>query len=71
MAAGFEGIVYRSAQHYGQDCFALFGPSLEALALVRRERLPLWKLLWLVTAFAGLLLVVASQMPAFSHFLGA
>lgn len=41
MAAGFEGIAYRSAQHYGQDCFALFGPSLEALALVRRERLML------------------------------
>jgi hypothetical protein len=41
MAAGFEGIAYRSAQHYGQDCFALFGPALEALALVRRERLML------------------------------
>lgn len=27
-------------------------------ALVRRETLPLWKLLWLITAFAGLLLVV-------------
>ena len=24
--AGFSGLVYRSAQHFGQDCFALFDP---------------------------------------------
>lgn len=28
---GFDGIVYRSAQHYGQDCHALFGPALTHL----------------------------------------
>lgn len=33
---GYEGVVYRSAQQYGQDCLALFGPSLSALKLVRR-----------------------------------
>ncbi len=39
---------------YNVQPFLLVGLA----ALVRRERLPLWKLLWLVTAFAGLLLVV-------------
>lgn len=28
---GFDGIVYRSAQHHGQDCHALFGPALTHL----------------------------------------
>lgn len=28
---GFDGIVYRSAQHHGQDCHALFGPALSHL----------------------------------------
>lgn len=39
---------------YNVQPFLLVGLA----ALVGRERLPLWKLLWLVTAFAGLLLVV-------------
>lgn len=39
---------------YNVQPFLLVGLA----ALVRRERLPLWKFLWLVTAFAGLLLVV-------------
>ena len=34
MAAGFEGIAYRSPQHYGQDCFALFGPALQSLGVI-------------------------------------
>lgn len=33
---GFEGVMYRSAQQYGQDCLALFGAALGALKLVRR-----------------------------------
>ncbi len=41
MAAGFEGIAYRSPQHYGQDCFALFGPALQSLALAWRHPLML------------------------------
>lgn len=40
-AAGFEGIAYRSAQHYGQDCFVVFGASLKAFKLVWREALML------------------------------
>lgn len=39
---------------YNVQPFLLVGLA----ALVRRERVPLWKLLWLVAAFAGLLLVV-------------
>lgn len=38
-AAGFEGIAYRSAQHYGQDCFVAFGAGLQAFKLVWREAL--------------------------------
>jgi hypothetical protein len=33
---GYEGVLYRSAQQYGQDCLALFGSALSALKLVRR-----------------------------------
>lgn len=40
-AAGFEGIAYRSAQHYGQDCFVVFGAGLKAFKLVWREALVL------------------------------
>lgn len=39
MAAGFEGIAYRSAQHYGQDCFVVFGAGLKAFKLVWRKAL--------------------------------
>ena len=39
--AGFEGIAYRSAQHYGQDCFAVFGGSLKVFNLVWRNALVL------------------------------
>lgn len=28
LADGFEGIAYRSAQQYGQDCFVVFGAGL-------------------------------------------
>jgi hypothetical protein len=28
LQAGFEGIVYRSAQQYGHDCYAVFGAAL-------------------------------------------
>jgi RES domain-containing protein len=28
---GCDGLIYRSAQHHGQDCHALFGPALSAL----------------------------------------
>lgn len=38
--AGYQGIVYRSAQQYGADCFALFGVgALQSLRLVRRAPL--------------------------------
>lgn len=40
-AAGFEGIAYRSAQHYGQDCFVVFGVGVKAFKLVWREALML------------------------------
>jgi hypothetical protein len=33
---GYEGLMYRSAQQYGHDCMALFGPALAALKLVKR-----------------------------------
>lgn len=39
LAEGFEGIVYRSAQHYGQDCFVVFGTSLKAFKLAWRKPL--------------------------------
>lgn len=38
-AAGFEGIAYRSAQHYGQDCFVVFGSGLEAFRPAWRKAL--------------------------------
>lgn len=41
LTAGFEGIVYRSAQQYGQDCYGVFGASLSAFKLVWREALML------------------------------
>lgn len=40
-AQGFEGIAYRSAQHYGLDCFVVFGAGLKAFRLVWREALML------------------------------
>jgi hypothetical protein len=36
---GFEGLMYRSAQHYGRDCIALFEPCLADLKLVWRAPL--------------------------------
>ena len=41
LAAGFEGIAYRSAHQYGQDCFVVFGDALKALKLVWRKALVL------------------------------
>lgn len=41
LAEGFEGIAYRSAQHYGQDCFVVFGSGLQCFKLVRRKALVL------------------------------
>lgn len=38
-AAGFSGIVYRSAQQYGMDCFALWGQALTELHRVSLESL--------------------------------
>jgi hypothetical protein len=39
LAADFDGIVYRSAQQYGQDCFAVFGPAADAFRLAWRKPL--------------------------------
>lgn len=36
---GFSGIVYRSAQQYGMDCYALFGDALKTLKPVWIEPL--------------------------------
>jgi len=36
---GFSGIVYRSAQQYGMDCFALWGTALTVLQRVSLEPL--------------------------------
>ncbi|GAP37661.1 hypothetical protein ISF6_3606 [Piscinibacter sakaiensis] len=41
LAEGFEGVAYRSAQHYGQDCFVVFGPGLKTFKLVWRKALVL------------------------------
>ena len=41
LAAGYEGIAYRSAQQYGQDCFVVFGASLRGFKLVWRRALML------------------------------
>ena len=38
---GFEGIIFRSAQQHGADCYALFGDSMKALRLVLKEPLAL------------------------------
>lgn len=38
-SAGYQGVVYRSAQQHGADCYAVFGPALQALRVVRRARL--------------------------------
>lgn len=39
-AAGYQGIVYRSAQQYGADCYAIFGiGALKSLRLVSRTTL--------------------------------
>ena len=40
-AEGFEGVAYRSAQHYGQDCFVVFGSALKSFRLVSRKALVL------------------------------
>jgi hypothetical protein len=39
LAAGFAGIVYRSAQQYGQDCYVVFGDSLKLFKLVWQKPL--------------------------------
>ena len=36
---GFDGLIYRSAQHYGHDCYALFEPVLGQLRLLWRKPL--------------------------------
>ncbi|MFT3664554.1 RES family NAD+ phosphorylase [Piscinibacter sp.] len=36
---GFEGVIYRSAQQYAHDCYAIFGPALRALKLIGSVRL--------------------------------
>jgi hypothetical protein len=36
---GYQGIVFRSAQQYGSDCFALFGDALRTIRL--ESKLPL------------------------------
>ncbi|MFZ2988616.1 RES family NAD+ phosphorylase [Ideonella sp.] len=41
LAERFEGIAYRSAQHYGQDCFVVFGAGLKSFKLVWRKALVL------------------------------
>ena len=38
-AAGFLGVVYKSAQQYDNDCFALWGQALRALHRMSVERL--------------------------------
>ena len=37
--AGFDGVIYRSAQQFGHDCMAVFGGSLSALKVTRRANL--------------------------------
>lgn len=36
---GFDGVVYRSAQQYGRDCFALFGEATSALRAISKTPL--------------------------------
>jgi len=38
-ADGFDGILYLSVQHFGQDCYAIFGDSLASLRLQSRAPL--------------------------------
>lgn len=38
-AAGFRGIVYRSVQQHGKQCFAIFGEALAKLPMAWSERL--------------------------------
>lgn len=38
-AAGFAGIVYKSAQQYGKECFALWGQALTTLHRISLESL--------------------------------
>jgi hypothetical protein len=38
-AAGFDGAMYRSAQQYGYDCIALFGPSASLFKGIRVQAL--------------------------------
>jgi len=38
-SADFSGMVYRSAQQYGMDCFVLWGQALTALHRMSRESL--------------------------------
>jgi hypothetical protein len=40
-AEGFEGIAYRSSQHYGQDCFVVFGAGLKSFRPAWRKALVL------------------------------
>lgn len=35
-AVGYQGIVYRSAQQYGADCYALFGATMAAFRLISK-----------------------------------
>jgi hypothetical protein len=35
----YQGLVYRSAQQYGADCYVLFGEALKALRLVSKQLL--------------------------------
>lgn len=39
LATGFDGIVYRSAQQYGQDCLVVFGLAADAFKLAWRKPL--------------------------------
>ena len=37
--AGYEGIIYKSAQQFGMNCMAIFGPGLKSLRHAWSERL--------------------------------
>jgi RES domain-containing protein len=39
LAAGYQGIIYRSAQQADEDCYALFGDAMRSLKLVERQPL--------------------------------
>ncbi|CAN5294838.1 hypothetical protein BH11PSE9_BH11PSE9_04060 [soil metagenome] len=36
---GFEGVVYRSAQQHGRDCYALFGDAMNSLRAISKTPL--------------------------------